>query len=390
MTDAQLVPKPQTDRFDRRLFAPMILGSILNPINSSMIAVALVPIGVAFGALPSATAWLVSALYLATATGQPVSAQTIAVVGPSLGGLLIGLGGWRSVFAVNIPLAVACLVLGLRYLPRAARDRASDAAGVDVVGIGLFGAMLTVLLLFLMEPHVGRLWLVTLTAALAAGFAVRELRVTEPFIDLRVFAGNTPLMVTYGRNLLGYIVSYGFIYGFTQWMEAGRGLSASHAGLILLPMFLTAIIVSGITGRRAQIRAKLVVGSLCQVAACALLLIMHGHVAIWLLVVIAVIIGVPQGLNSLANQNAVYWQADPARMGASAGLLRTFTYLGAIIASAATGLFFGHGVSTAGLHDLATFMLVVGVLFLAVTLADRSLRRVGARMATPDRTGATP
>lgn len=450
-------------RFDRRLYAPMILGSILNPINSSMIAVALVPIGVAFGALPSVTAWLVSALYLATATGQPVvgrlvdlygprklyligtslvgvagvlgvlapdlsflvaarvllgfgtcagypaamylirsearrtglaspagvlttlsvSAQTIAVVGPSLGGLLIGLGGWRSVFAVNIPLAVACLILGAIYLPRTTRDRASlDRTGVDVLGIVLFGAMLTALLLFLMDPHMSGWWLVALTAALAAGFAVRELRVTEPFIDLRVFAGNTPLMVTYGRNLLGYVVSYGFIYGFTQWMEAGRGLSASHAGLILLPMFLTAIIVSAITGRRAQIRAKLMVGSLCQIAACALLLIMHEHSAIWLLIVIAVVIGVPQGLNSLANQNAVYWQADPARMGASAGLLRTFTYLGAIVASAATGLFFGHGATTAGLHDLAVFMLVVAVLFLGVTVADRSLRRVGATSAT--------
>jgi len=38
--------------FDRKLIAPLILGAILNPINSSMIAVALVPIGVAFGAPP--------------------------------------------------------------------------------------------------------------------------------------------------------------------------------------------------------------------------------------------------------------------------------------------------------------------------------------------------
>jgi len=54
-------------RFDRRLVAPMVLGSVLNPVNSSMLAVALVPIGLALGAPPSATIWLVSALYLATA-----------------------------------------------------------------------------------------------------------------------------------------------------------------------------------------------------------------------------------------------------------------------------------------------------------------------------------
>ena len=58
---------PAPDHFDRRLVAPMVLGAILNPINSSMIAVALVPIGAALGAEPAQTAWLVSGLYLATA-----------------------------------------------------------------------------------------------------------------------------------------------------------------------------------------------------------------------------------------------------------------------------------------------------------------------------------
>ncbi|GAB3902730.1 hypothetical protein GCM10027612_68290 [Microbispora bryophytorum subsp. camponoti] len=186
--------------FDRRLIAPMILGSILNPINSSMLAVALVPIGHWFHASPAHTAWLVTGLYLATAVGQPVigrlvdtfgprplyltgttlvgvagllgvlapslgvlivsrvllgigtsaaypasmfllraeadrtgmrspsgilaalsiSNQVIAVIGPTLGGLLIGAGGWHLIFAVNVPLSVACLVLGVRRLPRRA------------------------------------------------------------------------------------------------------------------------------------------------------------------------------------------------------------------------------------------------------------------------------
>jgi MFS family permease len=424
---------------------------VLNPINSSMIAVALVPIGLAFHALPSSTAWLVSALYLATATGQPVvgklvdtygprrlylagatlvgvagilgtlapnlgtliaarvllgfgtcagypaamylirtearrtghdspagvltalavTTQTIAVFGPPLGGLLIGLGGWRAIFAVNIPLALACLILGAIRLPRTAPDRARNA--IDYLGIVLFAAMLTALLLFLMDPHLSGLWLLAFTAVAATGFAVRELRVAEPFIDLRVFAGNVPLLATYGRALLTYTVSYAYIYGYTQWMEAGRGLSASEAGLVLLPTFAAGIVVTTITGRRTEIRGKLMVGSVAQIAACALLLVLHAGSAIWLLVGLAVLLGIPQGLNSLAIQNAVYWQADPARIGASAGLLRTFGYLGAIVASAANGLFFRRGATTTGLHHLALFMLAAAVLFLVLTVADRSL-----------------
>lgn len=443
--------------FDRSLMAPMVLGAILNPINSSMIAVALVPIGLAFGASPSQTAWLIAGLYLATAVGQPVvgrlvdsygprpvflastslvgvagvvgalapslgvlvgarvllgigtcagypaamhlirseadrtgqaspsgvlttlavSSQTIAVVGPTLGGFLIGLGGWRTIFAVNVPLSLACLVLGVLRLPGRPRDEARTTPRLDVVGIVLFTATLTALLLLLMDLRPDRWWLGVLCLLAAAGLAVRELGVADPFIDLRVLGGNLPLLATYGRNLLAFVVSYGVLYGYTQWLEEGRGLSASRAGLLLLPMFLTAIVVSTTTGRDPRIHAKLVAGGIGQVATCVLLLLVTGHSAVWLLVVVALVAGVPQGLVSLGHQNAVYHQADPERMGSSAGLLRTSMYLGAIIASAATGSFLGDGATSPGLHRLAAFVLVVAGLFLAATLADRSLRRVG-------------
>jgi hypothetical protein len=270
---------------------------------------------------------------------------------------------------------VAGLVLGALRLPRtpaAERRRAS----LDAVGIALFAGMLTALLLFLMSPRVDHWWLLVLTAAAAAGFASRELRVPEPFLDLRVLGSDLPLLATYGRNLLTYVVSYAFLYGFTQWLESGRGLSPSQAGLVLLPMFLTAIAVSAITGRRREIRGKLVVGSAAQIVACALLLLLHSGSAVWLLALIAVVVGIPQGLNSLANQNALYHQADPDRIGSAAGLLRTFTYLGAIVAAAANAAAFTHGADTPGLHHLAVFVLAVAVLLLAVSLADRSLRRI--------------
>jgi MFS family permease len=450
--------------FDPRLYAPMMLGAILNPINSSMIAVSLVPIGIAFGAPPSQTAWLVSALYLATSIGQPVvgrlidsfgprrlylvstalvgvagllgtlapsfaflvlarvllgfgtcagypaamylirsesrrtgrdspqtvltlltiSTQIIAVIGPSLGGLLIGLGGWRSIFAVNIPLSIAALALGAWRLPKATPRREGDQRpGLDLPGIALFAAMMLALLLFLMSPALGHWYLPVLVLATGAGFVLRELRTAEPFIDVRVLGGNLPLVATYGRTVLAYVVSYAFLYGYTQWLEQGRGLSASQAGLVLLPIFGAGIVVASITGRYREVRLKLLVGSVAQILACALLLLLTSTSAIWLLLAITVVLGVPQGLNSLANQNAVYHQADPTRIGSSAGLLRTFMYLGAIVAAAANGHFYGQHADSAGLHHLAAFMLVVAVAFFVLTVVDRSLRRIGRQPTEP-------
>ncbi|HVV19720.1 MAG TPA: MFS transporter [Pseudonocardiaceae bacterium] len=443
--------------FDRRLIPPMMLGSVLNPVNSTIIAVALIPIGAALGAPPAETAWLVSALYLATALGQPivgrlidifgprllflagtglvgvagvigatapnlgvlivarvvlgfgtcagypaamallrseaertgrdspagvltalaVANQTIAVIGPLLGGLLIGLGGWRSVFLVNVPLSAAAVLLGMLRLPKQHRQvEASPAARLDLPGMALFAVMLVSLLLFLMNLRPGSWYLVVVTVAAGAVFAVRELRAGSPFIDLRVLGGNVPLVATYVRSLVAYTVSYGFLYGFTQWTEKGFGLSPFDAGLVQIPMFLVAMGVSTVTGRRRGVRGKLLVGAAGQIVACLLMLTLTQASPLWTLIAVAVIFGVPQGTNTLALQNSVYYQAEPERIGSSAGLLRTFGYIGSMVASAMIAASFGQHATTPGMHVLAWLMLGAGVLYLLVTVVDRSLRHV--------------
>ncbi|WP_037841328.1 MFS transporter [Streptomyces sp. NRRL F-5126] len=442
----------------------MILGSVLNPINSTIISVALIPIARALGAPPSQTAWLVSALYLATSLGQPVvgrlidifgprrlfllstglvgvagvvgtlapdlgvlilarvllgfgtcagypaamalvrseakrtgrdspggvltalavANQTIAVVGPLLGGLLIAVGGWRATFALNVPLAVAAVLLGLLRLPKSPpaadgeRQRGGLVARLDLPGMGLFAAMLTSLLLILMDLHLHNWYLAVIAAGLGAAFGVRELRAATPFIDLRVLGGNTPLLATYGRALVAYVVAYSFLYGFSQWTEEGYGLSPFHAGLVQIPMFLLAIGASIVSGRRRGVRGKLLVGAAGQIVACLVMLTLTGSSPLWTLLLVALIFGVPQGLNNLALQNSVYFQADPERTASSAGLLRTFAYVGSMVASSATAVSFGQRADTGGMHELAWVMLAAGVLYLLLTVFDRTLGRVSA------------
>lgn len=428
-----------------KLAIPLVLGSMLNPVNSSMLAVALIPIGVAFGASPATTVWLVSSLYVTTAIGQPVvgqlvdrfgarplylagaglvgaagvlgmfapslgmliltrvliglgtsaaypaamrllrdhrdgdnrgmltalavAGQVIAVVGPSLGGLLVGVAGWQAIFGVNVPFSLVCLVTGARRLPR---GRPDTTARIDYVGMAIFAATMILALLFLMDP---RHWYLALAAVVVAGaFVAWELRVDTPFLDLRVLGGNRPLLATYLRQVLTYTVAYSFTFGFVQWLEEGRGLSAQVTGLVILPMSAVAILAATIAGRRHAIRGTLLIGGVVLIAACAALTVVGSQTAVWLLVVVGIVTGVPQGLNGLANQNALYRQADPERMGTAAGLLRTFMYLGAMLSSAAVAATFPDGALTGGLHQLATFMLACAVLLVAVTLVDRSLR----------------
>ena len=58
---------------------------------------------------------------------------------------------------------------------------------------------------------------------------------------------------------------------------------------------------------------------------------------------------------NLANQNALYHQAPKESIGMSAGLLRTFMYIGAIVSSTANGIFFKGGDITVGIHNDGIF-----------------------------------
>jgi MFS family permease len=94
------VVQPPEHAFSWRFTTPLFIGSALNPINSSLIATALVPIAHALGVSIGQTAALVTALYLASAIAQPTAGKAAEVFGP------------RRVFLVGIGLVVVGGLVG--------------------------------------------------------------------------------------------------------------------------------------------------------------------------------------------------------------------------------------------------------------------------------------
>jgi MFS family permease len=135
-----------TARLPASLVLPIALGTLLQALNSSMIAVALVQIRDTFHAGASAS-WLISGLYLATAVGAPTMGRLADVIGPRrvfVGGLVvIAVAAAAAPFAPNIGVLILCRVLlgigtsapypaGLAMI-RAAADR----LGADSASSGL-------------------------------------------------------------------------------------------------------------------------------------------------------------------------------------------------------------------------------------------------------------
>src|SRR6185312_7859406 len=169
--------------------------------------------------------------------GLQIAGIATASLGLPIGGALVGALGWRSVFFVNVPVAVIALVATLTWvepdgpLQRPMRWR-EVATRLDVGGIAGFAAAMIALLLFLFELPTTHWYLLAVSVVLWIALVVWELRASAPFLDVRMLATNRALSRTYLRFGLAMLCLYVVLYGITQWLEGVRGLSETQAGLL--------------------------------------------------------------------------------------------------------------------------------------------------------------
>lgn len=163
------------------------------------------------------------------------------------------------------------------------------------------------------------------------------------------------------------------LYGVTQWLQAGRGLSPLDAGLLLLPMSAVSGLVARPVSQRNLLRTPLVAAAVACLAGSAGVLALTTHTPIAWIVVVSLLFGVATGAGASANQTALYTQVAAGQIGTASGLLRTFGYLGSIASSAIIAITFRTHVSDHGLHVTGTIMVAVSALALILVVADRHL-----------------
>ena len=192
-------------------------------------------------------------------------------VGPSVGGVLVDMFGWRSIFFMVVPLAIAALLLARRFVPTTAPGGVPAAErGLDWVGLGLSFMGTMMLLLGLVGwresglAQGGPLMLAGLMCG--AAFVVWQHRqqrrhahhatgAPPPLMDLRVFgqrrfAMGTLVAITYGTAL------FGSTYLLPMYMQSGLGLSASYVGAALLPAGLMLALTISVVGRWSDRASK--------------------------------------------------------------------------------------------------------------------------------------
>ncbi|OIQ98990.1 multidrug resistance protein Stp [mine drainage metagenome] len=169
-------------------------------------------------------------------------------IGPTLGGLLIGQFGWRSIFLVVVPLGLAAFALALPAIPEssARQERHFDAPGQILGALALGGLALAAI-----EMNAA-----TLTALIALAVAIPALLLFIAVESQRGAAALVPLAMFRARGFLGAVTAtagmtfgmYGVLFLLPLTWQSSGILDPLGVGLALMPMALVFVLVSPFSG----------------------------------------------------------------------------------------------------------------------------------------------
>lgn len=333
---------------------------------------------------PAAAAVLIAAFppsKMGTAIGLwAVTGGASSALGPSLGGLVVGWGGWRWAFWLNIPVGLFSLALGLIYLPRSATDRSRQVPDP-------FGALLTMAGIsaitfgVVQNKHAaGWGWAgVKTLAALAFGvvllvwFVQRCRTHPSPLMDLRLLRLTNVRLGVIGTFVIA-VVWFCIYWGIVRYTMTAWGWSPLKAGVATAPVSLFAGTIGLITGRwanRVGHRRFIIPGSLATVASAMWFWVATGsHEALWTVVVPgSVLLGLATGLVYPSYIAATLVDVPSNRHAEGSALNFMVQRTGTTIGVALAITFLANGTGTAGLHQTLGVAIVGSLICLIVGLA---------------------
>lgn len=283
-------------------------------------------------------------------------ASLALTAGPLVGGGLIALVGWRSIFLVNLPIGLAGLWLSWKYATETAanRQREVDLPG-QVTAIAALGCLAGAIIEggalgwsngFVLAAFVA-------SVALAALFILLERRAEQPMLPLSLFSHRL-FALTSLVGLLVNIAFYGLIFVFSLYFQRINGLSPVATGLMFVPMMgavLPANLIAARVTERLGAPVAIALGAALAAFGCLTLLGIAPGTPYWMIVGQFVIMGGGLGLLVPPLTSTLLGSVDKSRSGIAAGVLNATRQTGSVLGVALFGSLIGQsGRFMSGAH----------------------------------------
>lgn len=270
-----------------------------------------------------------------------IGASTAA--GPVVGGLLVSVFDWNSVFFVNVPVGLVALVLGRRLLAPnrpVDRDSRTDLPGAGLLAVATFGLVLGVVTA--QESGwtaPGALAPLLIGIAVGAIFVRWQQRARHPLVPMPLFRSPS---VSIGVALVALfaLAMFGSIFFLTFFLQNVQAASAMRAGIQLMPLSVLLAVVPSVGGRlidRHGIRAPVMAGLGLAAAGMVALSALEPASGPVLLTVGLAVLGTGLGVVNIGATAAIVGGTPVRYAGVAGGLQSSALHLGSTLGPAVLG-----------------------------------------------------
>jgi EmrB/QacA subfamily drug resistance transporter len=321
------------------------------------------------------------------------------MLGPSLGGVLIALLGWRVIFLVNVPLGILNVMLARRFLPVDQREAART--GFDLVGTLLLALTLAAyaLAMTLGRGRFGALNMVLLLTAvmIAACFVFTETKVASPLLRLSMFRKAALSASLAMSTLVSAVIMSTFVVG-PFYLSRALGFETEWVGLVMstgpLVSALTGVPAGRLVDRFGAQRVTLsgLGGMLMGLLGLCGLSLLQEQLGVAGYIAPLVVLTVGYALFQAANNTAIMTGARVDQRGVISGMLSLSRNLGLITGASAMGAVFAMASATTDMtmaqpeavangmrYTYGVAAMLIGVA-LAIALGGRLFRPLAARI----------
>jgi MFS family permease len=267
------------------------------------------------------------------------TASVGAVIGPVIGGLLVGVD-WRLIFYVNVPIAAIASAVAMREIPRGLSEPASRnslSRSINPLSSFLFVVTVSLTLTWLtfFSPVVGIICGVSLLL-----LVVSERRSKNPLVS-RDLTGNRGFVYSLAAIVLLSIGYRGIPFAMSFYFQSIVDLTPALTGVLIAPMSLTiavgSVAAGRIYGRMKSPNVLSIVGAVMTgVGLLLLAVILWLEASIWVVTIVLSVVGLAVGLYWIPLLTTTLRFPRQEIIGATSGTFSTFANLASAISIAIT------------------------------------------------------
>lgn len=267
-----------------------------------------------------------------------ISAMVVSLgsmTGPAVGGLLVGILGWRSIFWINVPIGLVGSLLAFSILPsgNSGKQEKLDWVGALTFAIGIN----SLLFLSIYLPQEG--WdAKTLTLLLAAPlsyaiFCLWEKKVKFPLVDMELVR-NRSFAVGNIARLLVFLAVCPVMFLMPFYLQLVKGLPPQQVGLVMMFFPIAMAIFSPVSGRLSDYfspKLLTIIGPLVLIVGLVLLVRLNMASSLLLVCISLTLIGTGMGIFQAPNNSLIMGNVPANRLSITNALISVMRNIGTIL-----------------------------------------------------------